>query len=125
MTTTGPLTVDSEVREQSRTDTTSVASTLRDGGATKSDAHRPARVVIAHDYLTERGGAERVVLAMARAFPGSSIVTSLYEPDLTFPDFNACQVVTSEAATVRPAAPVPPTRPAALCPDLLHHTRRG
>ena len=27
------------------------------------------RVAIAHDYLTQRGGAERVVLAMARAFP--------------------------------------------------------
>ena len=56
--------------------------------------------MIAHDYLTQRGGAERVVLAMARAFPGASIVTSLYEPDLTFPDFSAHEVVTSSLQRV-------------------------
>jgi len=52
-------------------------------------------VVIAHDYLTQRGGAERVVLAMARAFPEAPIVTSLYQPDLTFPEFSAHPVLTS------------------------------
>lgn len=45
------------------------------------------RIAIAHDYLTQRGGAERVVLAMARAFPDAPIYTTLYEPDLTFPEF--------------------------------------
>lgn len=44
-------------------------------------------VVIVHDYLTQRGGAERVVLAMARAFPDAPIYTSLYSPDATFPEF--------------------------------------
>jgi glycosyltransferase involved in cell wall biosynthesis len=44
-------------------------------------------VAIAHDYLTQRGGAERVVLAMARAFPGAPIYTTLYEPDGTYPEF--------------------------------------
>ncbi|WP_245819863.1 glycosyltransferase [Rhodococcoides yunnanense] len=48
---------------------------------------RPIRVAIAHDYLTQRGGAEKVVLAMARAFPGSPIHTTLYEPTTTFPEF--------------------------------------
>ncbi|MGP8008173.1 MAG: glycosyltransferase [Acidimicrobiales bacterium] len=52
-------------------------------------------MVIVHDYLTQRGGAERVVLAMARSFPGAPIVTSLYEPDATFPEFGAVQVDTS------------------------------
>jgi glycosyltransferase involved in cell wall biosynthesis len=65
--------------------------------ATRSDVAGggAARVVIAHDYLTQRGGAERVVLAMARAFPGAPIVTSLYEPDATFPEFRAHEVTTS------------------------------
>lgn len=47
----------------------------------------PIRVAIAHDYLTQRGGAEKVVLAMARAFPGSPIHTTLFEPSTTFPEF--------------------------------------
>src|SRR5437762_8103457 len=46
-----------------------------------------ARVALVHDYLTQRGGAERVVLAMAEAFPRAPIHTSLYEPALTFPEF--------------------------------------
>jgi glycosyltransferase involved in cell wall biosynthesis len=49
-------------------------------------------VAIVHDYLTQRGGAERVVLAMADAFPGAPIYTSLYEPDTTFPEFRALDV---------------------------------
>ena len=48
---------------------------------------RPGAVAIVHDYLTQKGGAERVVLAMHRAFPSAPIYTSLYEPDLTFPEF--------------------------------------
>jgi glycosyltransferase involved in cell wall biosynthesis len=48
---------------------------------------QPGAVAIVHDYLTQRGGAERVVLAMHRAFPAAPIYTSLYEPDLTFPEF--------------------------------------
>jgi len=46
-----------------------------------------AHVALVHDYLTQRGGAERVVLAMARDFPASPVYTSLYEPSLTFPEF--------------------------------------
>jgi glycosyltransferase involved in cell wall biosynthesis len=52
-------------------------------------------VAIAHDYLTQRGGAERVVLAMLRAFPEAEVHTLLYDPDGTFPDFRDVHVVTS------------------------------
>lgn len=45
------------------------------------------KVALAHDYLTLRGGAERVVLAMAAAFPGAPVHTSLYDPEGTFPEF--------------------------------------
>jgi glycosyltransferase involved in cell wall biosynthesis len=44
-------------------------------------------LAIVHDYLTQRGGAERVVLSMLRAFPDAPLYTALYEPDSTYPDF--------------------------------------
>ncbi|MBO1765221.1 MULTISPECIES: glycosyltransferase [unclassified Allobranchiibius] len=50
-------------------------------------------VAIAHDYLTQRGGAERVVLAMHRAFPEAPIYTTLYAPDRTFPEFRDANIV--------------------------------
>jgi len=56
------------------------------------DVDQPGAVAIVHDYLTQRGGAERVVLAMHRAFPTAPIYTSLYEPDLTFPEFRDIDV---------------------------------
>ena len=46
-------------------------------------------VALVHDYLTQRGGAERVVLALTRAFPDAPLFTSLYDPAGTFPEF-AC-----------------------------------
>jgi glycosyltransferase involved in cell wall biosynthesis len=44
-------------------------------------------VAIVHDYLTQRGGAERVVLSMLRMFPDAPLYTALYEPDSTYPEF--------------------------------------
>jgi glycosyltransferase involved in cell wall biosynthesis len=52
------------------------------------------RVAIVHDYLTQRGGAERVVLALAAAFPGAAVYTSFYAPDMTFPEFADLEVRT-------------------------------
>jgi glycosyltransferase involved in cell wall biosynthesis len=43
------------------------------------------RIALAHDYLTQRGGAERVVLSITRAFPGAPLYTSLYERETTYP----------------------------------------
>ncbi|MBB1517129.1 glycosyltransferase [Tessaracoccus sp. MC1679] len=53
------------------------------------------RVAIAHDYLTQRGGAERVVLAMLRAFPEAEIHTTVYDPDGTFPEFCQARILTT------------------------------
>jgi glycosyltransferase involved in cell wall biosynthesis len=66
---------------------------LVDFGADSSTSRRP-RVAIAHDYLTQRGGAERVVIRLAEAFPDAPIITSVYEPDTTFPEFAALNVHT-------------------------------
>lgn len=53
------------------------------------------KVAIAHDYLTQKGGAERVVLAMARAFPNAPIHTAIYDPAGTYPSFRSAEVRTS------------------------------
>lgn len=50
------------------------------------------RIAIAHDYLTQRGGAERVVLALAEKYPEAPIYTTLYDPDGTFPEFRSLDV---------------------------------
>lgn len=61
-------------------------------------ARRPVRgstraeVALVHDYLTQCGGAERVVLEMTRAFPGVPVHTSLYDPGGTYPQFAAVDV---------------------------------
>jgi glycosyltransferase involved in cell wall biosynthesis len=58
-------------------------------------SERGPTVAIAHDYLTQRGGAERVVLAMLEAFPDAILYTALYDPDGTYPEFRAHRIVTS------------------------------
>jgi glycosyltransferase involved in cell wall biosynthesis len=45
------------------------------------------KIALVHDYLTQRGGAERAVLSLTRAFPDAPVYTSLYDPDGTFPEF--------------------------------------
>lgn len=50
------------------------------------------RLALVHDYLTQCGGAERVVLAMLSAFPTAPLYTSLYEPETTFPGFGHADV---------------------------------
>lgn len=45
------------------------------------------RVAIVHDYLTQRGGAERVVLSLCKAFPDAPVYSSFYHPEGTFPEF--------------------------------------
>jgi glycosyltransferase involved in cell wall biosynthesis len=52
-------------------------------------------VALAHDYATQRGGAERVALVMAEAFPGAPLYTTLYHPEGTFPEFAPLDVRTS------------------------------
>lgn len=57
--------------------------------------NRKPVVAITHDYLTQKGGAERVVLAMHRAFPEAKIYTTLYHPEGTYPEFANADIVTS------------------------------
>jgi glycosyltransferase involved in cell wall biosynthesis len=52
-------------------------------------------VAIVHDYLNQRGGAEKVVLELAEIWPQAPIYTSLYRPESTFAGFRECDVRTS------------------------------
>jgi glycosyltransferase involved in cell wall biosynthesis len=54
----------------------------------------PGPVALVHDYLTQRGGAERVVLSLAGTFTDAPIHTALYDADGTFPEFAALDVRT-------------------------------
>lgn len=52
-------------------------------------------IAIAHDFLVQHGGAERVALALARGFPSAPIYTPLYEADATYPEFKQFDIRTS------------------------------
>lgn len=54
-----------------------------------------AEAVLAHDYLTQRGGAERVALALMDAFPQAPMVTSVYAAERTFPGYHGRRIRTS------------------------------
>ena len=51
-------------------------------------------LALVHDYLTQRGGAERVVASMRVAFPDAPVYTSLFAPETTFSDFGTADVRT-------------------------------
>lgn len=53
------------------------------------------RVAIVHDYLVNRGGAERVVEAMRHLWPDAPVFTSIYHPEDTYPSFREADVRTS------------------------------
>lgn len=52
-------------------------------------------VAIVHDFLSQCGGAERVVLQLAAMFPDAPIYTSFYAPERTFAEFADRDVRTS------------------------------
>src|SRR5690348_7900322 len=52
-------------------------------------------VAIVHDYLNQRGGAERVVLELSNIWPDATIHTSLYRSASTFPEFRERTVRTT------------------------------
>jgi glycosyltransferase involved in cell wall biosynthesis len=56
------------------------------------EAGSAPRVAIVHDYLTQRGGAERVVLSMCKAFPDAPVYASLYDAETTFDEFRSRDV---------------------------------
>jgi glycosyltransferase involved in cell wall biosynthesis len=70
------------------------AVTLLEAAPTVAGTSSP-KVVLVHDYITQRGGAERVVLAMTRTFPEAPLHTSVYQPASTFAEFATTDIVTT------------------------------
>lgn len=60
-------------------------------------------VAIVHDFLTQRGGAERVVLHLASRLRDPVIVTSCYAPDSTYPEFRQLEVRADHVVSGREA----------------------
>ena len=83
-----------EVSPPRRSPATTSEPALRRAGApvTSTGSGHTAPVALVHDYLTQRGGAERVVLSMLRAFPDAPLHTSLYDRDATYPVFAGTDV---------------------------------
>jgi len=61
---------------------------------TRSEQRGKPKVAIVHDWLTNMGGAEKVVLAFHEAFPDAPIYTSTYNPAKT-PAFDELDVRTT------------------------------
>ena len=54
-----------------------------------------AKVALVHDYLVERGGAEKVLAALHEVFPDAPIYTAVYNADTTLDVFHRAGVRTS------------------------------
>lgn len=61
--------------------------------------NNPPKIAIVHDWLTNMGGAEKVVLALHEAFPDAPIYTSTYTPE-TMPEFAGCDIRTTRLQTL-------------------------
>ncbi len=78
-------------------------------------------VALAHDYLTQRGGAERALIALTRAFPNAPLHTSVYEPDSTYNDFASCDVSTTVLQRIGPLRRNPRIALPFLAPAVSRH----
>lgn len=78
-------------------------------------------VALAHDYLTQRGGAERALLALARAFPDAPLYTSVHEPTTTYAEFSAHDVRTTPLQRVGPFRRNPRLALPVLAPVVERH----
>lgn len=72
-----------------------LARILQEIDPAQSSAPAGLSIVLAHDYLTQRGGAERVAAVLAKGYPQAPIITSLYETAKTYPEFRDHRVVAS------------------------------
>jgi len=53
------------------------------------------RIALVHDSLVNKGGAERVLLNMHKAFPNAPIYTSVYNQQKSYQEFKNCDIRTS------------------------------
>jgi glycosyltransferase involved in cell wall biosynthesis len=70
-------------------------STGRGEAVPEAERLRALDVALVHDYLNQRGGAERVILELSDIWPRAPIYTSLYRPSSTLPGFEDRDVRTT------------------------------
>jgi glycosyltransferase involved in cell wall biosynthesis len=75
--------------------------------SSNSFPHDTPRVVVAHDYFTQRGGAERVALELASQLRAHRIVTSVFRPDQTFDRARGFDVRELKSRLLKPFASDP------------------
>jgi len=78
-------------------------------------------VALAHDYLTQLGGAERVVLALSRAFPGAPLHTTVHESGTTYAELDGLDVHTTPLQHLGPFRRNPRLALPLLAPAAGHH----
>jgi glycosyltransferase involved in cell wall biosynthesis len=70
-------------------------------GMPSSNLDRVGEVALAHDYLNQRGGSERVVLELLKLWPSAPLYTLTYRAESTYPEFADYDVRTSPLRRVR------------------------
>jgi hypothetical protein len=81
-----------------------------------------SRIAIVHDYLTQRGGAERLVGEMARLLPDADVHASVVDPDQVPETLRASRIRTTPLQHVF-ARGVPLTALAPLMPTAFARIR--
>ena len=79
------------------------------------------QVALAHDYLTQLGGAERVVLALSRAFPGAPLHTTVHESGTTYAELDGLDIHTTPLQRLAPFRRNPRVALPLLAPAAGHH----
>lgn len=78
-------------------------------------------IALAHDYLTQRGGAERVLVALSRAFPQAPIYTTVYEADGTYDALRERRIHTTPLQRIGPMRRNPRLALPLLAPATSRH----
>jgi glycosyltransferase involved in cell wall biosynthesis len=65
------------------------------------------RIVVAHDYFTQRGGAERVALELAHQLNAEHLITSIFREDHTFDNARQYEVRELSSSILKPFASDP------------------
>lgn len=78
-------------------------------------------MALAHDYLTQRGGAERALLALGRAFPDAPLYTTVHEPSTTYADFGEHELHTTALQRIGPLRRNPRLALPVLAPFVERH----
>jgi glycosyltransferase involved in cell wall biosynthesis len=76
------------------------------------------KFALAHDYLVQRGGAERVALTWQKQFPEANLHTLVYDAPRTFRDFDGDRIIPWADSRLKKAILHDPARALPLLPSI-------